>query len=271
MGDIKVCPSCGHSIPAAAAFCPNCGHKQEVVPTPEPEKAARPAEASAAPQADENQISESLSAANPVEASEVVEQPEQNSQQPSVEATAQEQPVSSDSATAAPQHPVSPKPEPTQQQSYTQGYPQPQQQTAFRQQAQPAQGYPFNAQQAQQPAAPQKPKKKFPWVFTILWAGMLIFIGVWIFLWFTYPESQNPLNTLTVDTFRILTPALAIVILIYMLNLKLIVKKGKVIPTILLAIALVITVFMFLSFELVDGDWAHDLIKPVTEIFFEFE
>jgi len=28
---------------------------------------------------------------------------------------------------------------------------------------------------------------------------------------------------------------------------------------------------MFLSFELIEGDWAHDLIRPVTEIFFEFQ
>ena len=31
MGDIKMCSSCGNSIPVEAVFCPNCGQKQEAV------------------------------------------------------------------------------------------------------------------------------------------------------------------------------------------------------------------------------------------------
>lgn len=100
---------------------------------------------------------------------------------------------------------------------------------------------------------------------------MLAFIGVWVFLWFTYPESQNPINNLSVDTLRLMTPVVAVVLLIYTLNLKIVVKKAKVIPTILLILSILFSVFMFLSFELIEGDWAHDLIRPVTEIFFEFQ
>lgn len=100
---------------------------------------------------------------------------------------------------------------------------------------------------------------------------MLAFIGVWVFMWTTYPDSENPLNSITVDTFRLITPVVSVVLLIYTLNLRLVVRKLKVIPTILLILSILLSVFMFLSFELVEGDWAHDLIRPVTEIFFEFD
>lgn len=92
-------------------------------------------------------------------------------------------------------------------------------------------------------------------------------------MWFTYPnqEYNNPLNNLTADTFRILAPVVTAILLIYTLNLRIVTKKLKAIPTIILILTILFSVFMFLSFELVDGDWAHDMIKPVTELFFEFE
>lgn len=41
MGDIKMCSSCGNSIPVEAVFCPNCGQKQEAV-IQEQEQAVQP-------------------------------------------------------------------------------------------------------------------------------------------------------------------------------------------------------------------------------------
>lgn len=273
MGDTKLCPSCGRNIPGAALFCPHCGQKQETI-VQKPENTVQTPAETIPVQTVESQTTESHSEADSQTTPDVGVQPGQAvQQQPSVETEfIPQQPVAPDSVAAAPQQPESPGSEPAAP-NYAQGFVQPQQpQSGFQQQTQPVQNNkPDYAQQLLQAAAPQKPKKRFPWFFAIVWAGLLIFTAVWIILWFTYPESQNPLNYLTVDTFRILTPVVTIVLLIYTLNLKLIVKKGKFIPTILLVLTLLLSVFMFLSFELVEGDWAHDLIRPITEIFFEFE
>lgn len=276
MGDIKMCSSCGNSIPVEAVFCPNCGQKQEAV-IQEQEQAVQTPEESVYQDAEEIKTPEPVSETDNHGAPDVSDQPEQDYQEPPIESehTAQQQQAYPESTSAAPQQQQTASSEPgqIQQQAYAQAFTQPQQPQPGYQPAQPAQSYqqPSYPQQAQQPEAPKKPKKRFPWVFTILWIGMLAFIGVWVFLWFTYPESQNPINNLSVDTLRLMTPVVAVVLLIYTLNLKILVKKAKVIPTILLILSILFSVFMFLSFELIEGDWAHDLIRPVTEIFFEFQ
>jgi len=168
--------------------------------------------------------------------------------------------------------PSKPEPQKVEQpyaQSFTQsGYQQPTPAQSFQQPSYPA--------QAQQPAVPKmaKKKKKFPWVFTILWIAMLAFIGIWVYLWTTYPSSENPINTILdediiIDVIRVMVPVISAILLIYTLFLKLAVKKLKVVPTILLIIFFLLSAFMFLSFELVEGDWAHDLISPVTETIFQ--
>ena len=277
MGDIKTCSSCGNSIPAEAVFCPNCGQKQEPL-AQEPEQEIQVPEESIIADVEESTpdtISEADSYASPGEWN----QSEQVSQEPSVEETSTAQQTSVYPDTAAPS--ASPGSE-TIQQPYGQAQPQQpsfwqdQPQQDYQQQAQPAQtqqqaSYP---QPTQQPAAPKKPKKKFPWVFTILWIAMLAFIGVWVFLWTTYPEYENPLSTLLdadviVDVIRVMVPVISAILLIYTLNLKLVVKKLNVIPTILLIIFFLISAFMFLAFELVEGDWPHDLIRPVAETIFQ--
>lgn len=272
MGDTKFCPSCGSNIPGAALFCPHCGQKQETI-VKEPENTSQTPEATIPMQTEEAPKAEIQSEADSQTITDAgVETEEAAQQQPNETAFMSQQSVVSYQVSDVPQQPESPVPEPAAQ-NYAQELARPQQpQSGLQQQAQPVQdNKPDYAQQLMQAAAPQKPKKRFPWFFAIVWAGLLIFTAVWIVLWFTYPESQNPLNYLTVDTFRILTPVVTIVLLIYTLNLKLIVKKGKFIPSILLVLTLLFSIFMFLSFELIEGDWAHDLIRPITEIFFEFK
>jgi len=274
MGDTKFCHSCGSNIPVAALFCPHCGQKQETI-AQEPERVVQTPEEPAMTPTEDIQVSEASAGAGD-------QAPEASAQtvvqQPPVETDfiPQQQPNANETTTAAlQQQTASAGPEPVAQ-TYGQSPAQPQQpQPVFQQPAQPVQeNKPDYAQQLLQAAAPQqKPKKRFPWFFAILWGGMLIFIGVWIVAWFTYPNQSvhNPLNNLTIDTFRILTPVITILLLIYTLNLRLIVKKGKIIPTIVLVLTLLFSVFMFLSFELTEDDWAHQLVRPITEIFFEIE
>lgn len=259
-----MCLSCGNSIPTEAVFCPNCGQKQEPI-TQEVEKSVQNTEESIGSDIEETTVQDAIFEADFNLASEEQnQQSDPGTEQSSLEMDTilqQQEPVSPAPAEEAKQPPVSPTPEEEQQQPYGQA-------TAHAQSQQPQYQQPYYSQKAQQSAAPQNSKKKFPWVFTVVWIGMLIFVGVWIYLWSTYPESQKPV--LGVDTFRILAPVVSAVLLLYTLNLKLIVKKLKVIPTILLILSLLFCLFMFLSYELIEGDMLHDLISPVTESFNEF-
>jgi len=273
MGDIKMCSFCGSSMPAEAVFCPNCGQKQETL-TKEPEQTIQTPEEPII--ADVNETTpDSVSGADSDAAPEAWDQPEQVTEKTTVEepSTVQQSPVyTSPAAAPQQQQPVYPEPQKVEQpyaQSFTQsGYQQPTPAQSFQQPSYPA--------QAQQPAVPKmaKKKKKFPWVFTILWIAMLAFIGIWVYLWTTYPSSENPINTILdediiIDVIRVMVPVISAILLIYTLFLKLAVKKLKVVPTILLIIFFLLSAFMFLSFELVEGDWAHDLISPVTETIFQ--
>jgi len=272
MADIKTCSSCGAGIPVEALFCPNCGQKQEAM-AQEPEQATQTPEEPIV----EESATETVSGADSQAAPDIFEQ-EQKEPEAEPASSAEQSPVYPDPA-SAPQQPASQKTETAQPQpSYwqTQQTQQPQPGYWDTKQSQPAQGYqpPSYPQPASQPVAPKKPKKKFPWVFTIVWIVMLAFIGVWVYLWTTYPVSQNPLTTVldtdvAIDFIRVIVPVISAILLIYTLFLKISVKKLKVIPTILLIIFFLASVFMFLSFELVEGDWPNDLIRPVAEMIFE--
>lgn len=260
MGDIKYCAYCGSSIPFEAAFCPYCGKKQETL--------ARASDTATSPEIPQNVNNQETTVQDTVHEASETGVTEKFHQEPA-EITDQKEPVSADNDPAAPdQQKQIPEGQEHDPMFITQA-PDQQQHQQFLQQIPTS---PVSGPQQAQPAA-QKPRKRFPWVFAILWAGMLVFVCVWVYLWFTYPnpEINNPLYNLTADTFRILAPVVTIILMIYTLNLKIVVKKLKVIPTIILILTLLFSVFMFLSFELVEGDWAHDLIRPVTELFFEFE
>lgn len=258
MGDFKYCPYCGSNIPSEAAFCPYCGKRQELT-AGEPEQSHKSSidmttQGTVSPETVSGATGAgSISGTQSGETPSAAEMTKTNN-------TACENNETNNTTADGQQPQTFLKPENVQQ-PYPGEISHPQQHE-FRQPA----GY-------VQQDAPQKPKKRFPCFFAVLWAGTLVFIGIWVYMWFTYPnqEYNNPLNNLTADTFRILAPVVTAILLIYTLNLRIVTKKLKAIPTIILILTILFSVFMFLSFELVDGDWAHDMIKPVTELFFEFE
>lgn len=221
-------------MPVDAIFCAECGQKQEIP----------------APQAQPDNVEEIKT--DSVAAPEAVventpEVPKQPESQPVPPAYTVQQP------------PVQPAAQP---QSYQQ--PQSYPQTPSYQQPQsypPQQGY-YQPQPAPAPA-PQKPKKKFPWVFTVLWLGMLGFVAFWAFYMFA-PDYEPEI---TLDTVRIVIFAVTAVLMIYILNLKLATKKLKVLPTIFLVLVLIASFVLFCNYELTEGEMLHDLISPLTESF----
>lgn len=98
---------------------------------------------------------------------------------------------------------------------------------------------------------------------------MLAFVGIWGYSYFMLSDYQVP--EITTDTVRILTFAVSVILLIYTLNIRLLTKKFKVIPTILLIIFLLASFFMYASFEMIEGDWLHDAISPVTDALFQIQ
>lgn len=105
-------------------------------------------------------------------------------------------------------------------------------------------------------------------VFPFFWITMLVFILIWIYC-FLDPSYEQP--EITVDTIRILTLAISIVLLIYTITIRLITKKLKFIPTILLIIFFLLSLFMYSSFELIPGDKVHDVLSPITNSIFQIE
>lgn len=257
MGENKICSSCGNTIPAEAVFCPNCGSVQQAA-----DEKAQGSEGMEKATIEEKIAQETGSAIDSTK-SEAVEskfQPEpEKPSQVNASYKAPVQPVSPTPVMQAQQN-VYPTTVAPQMQRPQQGYPQGQQ---------PYQQQPYYGQPMQPAPAPQKPKKKFPWVFTIVWVVMLACLGIWGYFLFMDSNYQAP--EITVDTVRVLIFVVSAILLIYTLNLKLITKKFKVVPTILLIIFLLASAFMFASFELVDNDPLHDLISPITDSMFQIE
>jgi hypothetical protein len=262
MGDNKLCPSCNNAIPADAVFCPNCG---SVLTATEAAEAVQAEEMPATPTEQE--------AINVPESPDSVDtapepEPEQPNEPEISQGPVQQPPVEPKPAQTVSPQPAAPQPQQPQPQP---AYVPPQQAYAQPQQPYPQQAPQYYQQQPPyvQPQTPPKPKKKFPWIFTILWIVMLAFVGVWVFLWTTYPEGQKP--EITIDTLRVVSVAVSAVLLIYTLNLKLATKKLRALPTLLLIICLLLSAFMFCAVELIEGDFAHDVISPITDNLFPMD
>ncbi len=249
MEEKRVCSSCGASMPVDALFCAECGQKQEIpAPQVQPDNVEEiKTDSVAAPEAVVEKIPETPSqpASQPVPPAYTVQQPPV---QPAAQPQSYQQPQS---------YPQS------QSFQQSQGYQQPAQGYQQPQNYPPQQGF-YQPQPAPAAApAPQKPKKKFPWVFTVLWLGMLGFVAFWTF--YMFAPGYEP--EITLDTVRVLIYVVTIVLMVYILNLKLATKKLKVLPTIFLVLILLVSLFLFCSYELVDGETLHDLISPITDSF----
>jgi hypothetical protein len=229
MEEKRVCSSCGASMPADAVFCAECGQKQEIP----------------APQVQPNFVEEIKTDSVAAPEAVVEKAPEIPSQPVS-------QPVPP--AYTVQQPPVQPAAQP---QSYQQPQSYPQQPQSYA----PQQSY-YQPQPA--PAAvPQKPKKKFPWIFTVLWLGMLGFVAFWTY--YMFAPGYEP--EITIDTVRIVAYVVTVVLMVYILNLKLATKKLRVLPTIFLVIVLLASILLFSTYELMDGEALHDWLSPITESF----
>lgn len=259
MSDVKYCPSCGTSLSITAAYCHQCGQKQKLM-TPEAAVTSEniPDNATAMPNSEpvsvETSLNETINSEVSVEpevsASEmssystqpVVESPEVIKTPPEVAA-----PVTSDTVTASvtPAAPVTPQ---SVDQSPVNPEPAPSVQSA-----------------AAAPSASIKParKKKFPWVFTVLWVLAAIAVGVWSYFVCIHPEYDYPV--LTEDAQRWILLTVAIALLVYTLTLKLTMKKLKALPTVLLVIAALVVFYFFCMVELTDNDLLHDVLSDITE------
>lgn len=221
-------------MPADAIFCAECGQKQEIP----------------APQVQPNYVEEIKTDSVAAPEAVVEKAPEAPSQPVPPAYTVQQPPVQ---PAAQPQSYQQPQSYPQQPQSY------PQQPQSYA----PQQSY-YQPQPAQA-AVPQKPKpkKKFPWIFTVLWLGMLGFVAFWTY--YMFAPGYEP--EITLDTVRILIYAVTVVLMVYILNLKLATKKLKVLPTIFLVIVLLASILLFSSYELMEGEALHDWLSPITESF----
>lgn len=256
MSDFKFCDSCGYKIPATAMFCPMCGQKQEPVqasePAPQPEMTQQePVEITQT--VAEKQVEESTPAVSEEQAINDIKPEEETVTEPASEPEAASAPVEPEKpVTQQPQITYTP-PQPQPQPQPVNLQPQPQQQPNF------VQSTPAPA--AQQPAAPVK-KKKFPWVFTILWLAMLAAVGVWAYFIFVAPNYDYP--ELTEDAQRFMLFTACVAALIYTLSLKLSVKKLKAIPTIILVLLAMVGFFFFCLVELTDG-FLHETVVNIIE------
>jgi len=257
MSDFKFCDSCGYKIPATAMFCPMCGQKQEPVqapePTPQPDVTQQePASVTQTPE--EVQTAETKPAGQEEQInSEVKPEPAETVPETSP-AAAPAEPEKPDTqqpqVTYAPPPQPQPAPQPVSQQ------PQPQ----YQQPAQQPQGAPVTA--AAQQEAPVKKKKKFPWVFTILWLAMLAAVGVCAYFIFVAPNYDYP--ELTEDAQRFILFTACVAALIYTLSLKLAMKKLRAIPTIILVVLTIVGFFFFCLIELTDG-FLHETVVNIVE------
>jgi hypothetical protein len=257
MSDVKYCPSCGTPLALSAAFCHQCGKKQNSAADEAPVTNAystdntesvpesEPALAGTSP-IEEVQNDSPAQTETPAIEAEAPSQPD--IEQPEVQQLPPETPV----APVAPQQPyVAQSPAPTPQ--VTAAAPQ------------PASIAPQTPAAAPQTAPAQKPvpKKKFPWVFTVLWVLAAAAVGLWSYFVLIHPEYDYPV--LTEDAQRYILLTVAIALLIYTLSLKLTMKKLKVLPTVLLIIAAVVIFYFFCTVELTDGDLLHDVLTDLTE------
>ncbi len=247
MSDMKYCPSCGTSLSVTAAFCHNCGQKQKV-------------ETAEAPVTSEFNLEDTVpvpSASEPVaiESETAVEEVKDESQAQPEPPAPEVDPFSS--------LPVFDHPE------LKQGYQMPVVPPAA-----PSPSYP----KAEQPMAPistqpkavtppaspkPAPKKRFPWVFTVLWLIMTVAVGVWSYFVLLHPEYDFPVLTEDAQRYILLTAAIALIV--YTLSLKLTMKKLKALPTVILVVASLVVFYFFCTVELTDGDWLHDTVTSITE------
>lgn len=135
----------------------------------------------------------------------------------------------------------------------------------YNQAYQPSAQAPQHQQPLQEQAAPPKKTRKFPWVFAIAWAVMLVFVGIWTYC---YMDSSYDRPILTGDTMRVVTYVVSIVLLIYTLHIMLLAKKFKIFPTIILILSLLLSFAFYTSYELVEGEFLHDIVSPVTDSIF---
>lgn len=225
MEETKSCSACGASMPVDAVFCPGCGQKQENLPI---EEIKTDSNTNAAPAAQPNPYAQPNPQPNPYA------QPVQPAAAPAPKPAPAPAPAS-----VVQPNPYQQNPTYSQQQPYYQAQPAP-------------------------TAIPQKPKKKFPWVFAIAWVALLAFIGVWT-VFMLNPDYEVP--EISIDTVRILIYVLSVFTLIYTLNIKLATRKLRALPTIFLVIMLVVCVVLFCAYELLEGEFFHDLVSPVTDSF----
>ncbi len=261
MSDIKFCDSCGNRIPMAALFCPKCGQKQEPLPASEFVVKTESIEQDSiieTPVISEEQNIEQEQTfnqnpgvnENSLDMSDTVEQITEvnNESEPVVEQNA---------VTALPEQ--SEVVEPVAPQSQNTYIPQPQPIH------QPQPQYPSTYPQAAQVAQPKGGviKKKFPWVFTILWIILLGAVGTWAYFLLIHPTYDYP--KFTEDAQRIALFTACIAALIYTLSLKLTMKKLKALPTVIMILLALVGFFFFCMVELQDGDLLHDTISTFVE------
>jgi len=269
MSDFKFCDSCGYKLSISAMFCSKCGQKQPELmpePVPAPEKTEEPVNAQVSeenmPTIDEEQtdksepVTEGSPAAESGQADKITE-PEQP--QPAV----QPQPVIQPQPTTQPQ--PAPQPQPAQQpQPMVQPQPtvQPKPQQVMQPQHQ-TQYYPqavhINSAQPQDGSV----KKKFPWIFTIVWFILFVAVGVWAYFLLISPNYDYP--RFTEDAQRIALFTASIAALIYTLSLKLTMKKLKALPTVIMILLALAGFFFFCLVELQEGEFLHDAVVNIIE------
>lgn len=279
MSDIKFCDSCGNKISITALFCPKCGQKQETIPVLE---AAAPIEsieqdATSVTQVvkddidfiQEQAFEETVNNENTFDASnsvDTINDFENPIAEPVNESVVE--PVKADSTIPVENEVVKPEVPQSQQSTYI---PQPQQQTIHQpqvpQQPQPQYQQPYYPQNTQAPVV-QSPaetvkKKKFPWIFSLLWFILLVAVGVWAYFLLVDPNYDYP--RFTEDAQRIALFTAAIAALIYTLSLKLTMRKLKALPTVIMIILALVGFFFFCLVELQDGEFLHDAVSTFVE------
>jgi len=106
---------------------------------------------------------------------------------------------------------------------------------------------------------------RFPWFFTGFWSVLLVSVALWgFYLYYLYVGGYD-YPEFTRDAQRIVLFVSAVFVLIYTLSLKLLMKKFRVLPTIILVLACLVILYFYCLVELQEGNFLHDFVKDMTE------